>query len=128
MTKLTQQQRREKKKHNNSDNNELHEEYVSSNIKFVYPNANVINMTSAIHSYENVISNAKKLIEFTKDDNNIIMAYNINTLNFTKFYSCYMSLKNVPVHTWPKIDDDCIVMLVRSSGVVLAPKTYTCQF
>ena len=64
----------------------------------------------------------QKLIEFTKDDNNIIMAYNINTLNFTKFYSCYMSLKNVPVHTWPKIDDDCLVMLVRSSGVVLAPK------
>ena len=59
MTKLTQQQRREQKKHNNSDNNELHEEYVSSNIKFVYPNANVINMTSAIHPYENVISNAK---------------------------------------------------------------------
>ena len=46
MTKPTQQQRREKKKqckqtHNNSDNYELHvsehDEYVSSNIKFVYP-------------------------------------------------------------------------------------------
>ena len=130
MTKPTQQQRREKKKqckqtHNNSDNYESHvsehEEFVSSNIKFVYPNANVINMTSVIHSYENVISNVKKLNEFTKDDNNIIIVFNINTHNFTKFYSCYMSLKKVPVHTWSKIDDDIIVMLVRSNGVVLCP-------
>ena len=79
-------------------------------------------MTLAIQSFSNVISNAKKLIDYTKDDNNIIMAYNINTLNFAKFYSCYMSLKNVPVHTWPKINENCLVMLVRSNGVILVPK------
>ena len=33
-----------------------------------------------------------------------------------------MSLKKVPVHTWPKIDDNTIVMLVRSNSAVLAPK------
>ena len=33
-----------------------------------------------------------------------------------------MSLKKVPVHAWYKIDDDIIVMLVRSNGVILAPK------
>ena len=27
----------------------------------------------------------------------------------------------MPVHTWPKIDDDIIVMLVRSNGVVICP-------
>ena len=131
MTKPTQQQRREKKKqckqtHNNSDNYKSHvseyEDFVSSNIKSVYPNANVINMTSVIHSYENVISNVKKLSEYTRDDNNIIIVYNINILHFTKFYSCYMSLKKEPVHTWSKIDDDIIVMLVRSNNVILAPK------
>ena len=67
-----------KKKHTNSDHNEIHlidpENYVLSNIKFQYPNVNVINMTLAIQSFSNVISNAKKLIEYTKDDNNIIMA------------------------------------------------------
>ena len=95
MTKPTQQQRRDKKKqckqtHNNSDNHvshvSEHEEFVSSNIKYVYPNVNVINMTSAIHSYENVISNVKQLDEYTKYDNNIIIVFNINIvflLNFT---------------------------------------------
>ena len=131
MTKPTQQQRREKKKqckqtHNNSDNYESHvsehEEFVSSNIKFVYPNANVINMTSVIHSYENVISNVKKLNEFTKDDNNIIIVFNINTHNFTKFHSCYMRLKKVSTATWPQINDNIAVMLIRSNGVILCPK------
>ena len=131
MTKPTQQQRREQKKqckqtHNNSDNHESHvsehEEFVSSNIKFVYPNANVINMTSVIHSYENVISNVETLNEFTKDDNNIIIVFNINTHNFTKFHSCYMRLKKVSTVTWPKINDDVAVMLIRSSGVILYPK------
>ena len=98
------------------------EEFVSNNIKFVYPNANVINMTSAIYSYENVIRNVKQLDEYTKDDNNIIIVFNINIDFFTKFYSCYMSLKKVPVHTWSKINDDIIVMLVRSNDTVLAPK------
>ena len=121
MTKLTQQQRREKKKQCKQTHVSEHDEFVSSNIKFVYPNANVINMTDAIHSYENVISHAKKMIEFTKNDNNIIIVYNINTLNFTKFYSCYMSLTNASAHTC-KIDDNIIVMLVRSDGVVLASK------
>ena len=56
MTKLTQQQRRDKKKqckqtHNNSDNHESHEEFISINIKYVYPNVNVINMTPSIQSY-----------------------------------------------------------------------------
>ena len=128
MTKPTQQQRRDKQckqTHNNSDNYESHvsehEEFVSSNIKFVYPNANVINMTSAILSYENAISHAKKMIEFTKNDNNIIIVYNINTFNFTKFYSCYISLTHLSAHTC-KIDDNIIVMLVRSNNVILAPK------
>ena len=99
MTKPTQQQRREKTKQCKQTHVSEHDKFVSSNIKFVYPNANVINMTDVIHSYENVISNAKKLIEFTKDDNNIIIVYNSNTLNFTKFYSCYMSLVNASAHT-----------------------------
>ena len=60
MTKPTQQQRREKKKQCKQTHVSEHDEFVSSNIKFVYPNANVINMTDAIHSYENVISHAKK--------------------------------------------------------------------
>ena len=60
MTKLTQQQRREKKKQCKQTHVSEHDEFVLSNIKFVYPNANVINMTDAIHSYENVISHAKK--------------------------------------------------------------------
>ena len=77
MTKPTQQQRREKKKqckqtHNNSDNYESHvsehEDFVSSNIKYVYPNVNIINMTATTYSSE-------KLSEFTKDDNNIIIVF-----------------------------------------------------
>ena len=136
MTKPTQQQRRDKKKqckqtHNNSDNYESHvsehEEFVSSNIKYVYPNVNIINMTSAIHSYDNVISNAKKLIDFIKDDNNIIIVYNINTLNFTKFRSYYMSSKKVPVHTWPNITDDVAIMLIRSNNVALFSKAEICN-
>ena len=46
MTKLTQQQRREKKKQCKQTHVSEHDEFVSSNIKFVYPNANVINMTA----------------------------------------------------------------------------------
>ena len=133
MTKLTQQQRRDKKKqckqtHNNSESHvSEYEDFVSSNIKSVYPNANLINMTSAIHSCEKVICNVKKLIEFTRDDNNIIIIYNINTLHFTNFYSCYMTLKNVPVYVWSKINDDSIVLLFRSSGIILAPKPEICN-
>ena len=78
-------------------------------------------MTSVIHSCEKVICNAKKLIEFTRDDNNIIIIYNINTLNFTNFYSCYISLMHLSAPAC-KIDDNFIVMLVRSNGVVLCPK------
>ena len=117
-----------KKKHNNSDNNESHvseHEELTSNIKYVYPNVNIKNMTSAIRSYENVISNTKKLIEFTKDENNIIIAYNINTPHFTNFYYCYMSLKHVPTNAWHKIDDEIIVMLIRSNSLVLVPKAET---
>ena len=132
MTKPTQQQRRENKKqckqtHNNSDNHESHvsehEEFVSSNIKYVYPNVNVINMTSAIHSYENVISNVKQLDEYTKDDNHIIIVFNINIDNFTKFHSCYMRLKKVSVATWPTINDNIAVMLIRSNNILVCPKS-----
>ena len=125
MTKLTQQQRRDKKKqtHNNFESHvSEYEDFVSSNIKSVYPNVNIINMTSDIELSENVCSNTKKLVEFTKDDNNIIAVYNINTINFTNFYSCYMTLTDMPSYTWPKINVDCVVMLVRSNGVILVPK------
>ena len=130
MTKPTQQQRRDKKKqtHNNSESHvSEYEDFVSSNIKSVYPNVNIINMTSAIHSYDNVISNAKKLIDFIKDDNNIIIVYNINTLNFTKFRSYYMSSKKVPVHTWPNITDNVAIMLIRSNNVALFSKAEICN-
>ena len=86
MTKPTQQQRREKNKHCKQTHVCEHDEFVSSNINYVYPNANVINMTSAIYSYENVIRNVKQLDEYTKDDNNTIIVFNINIvflLNFT---------------------------------------------
>ena len=130
MTKQTQQQRREKKKlskqtHDNSDNHESHvsehEEFVSSNIKYVYPNANVINMTSVIHSSKNVLSNVENLNEFTKDDNNIIIVFNINTPNFTKFYYCYMEWKNVPTSLFPKVKDNIAFLIVRGSNVILYP-------
>ena len=95
-------------------------------IKKKNPNVNVINITLA---YENVISNVEKLSEFTKDDNNIIIINNNNTINFTKFYSYYMDLHKVPSHAWSKIDDNIIVMLVRSNAVILAqkPETYNCE-
>ena len=63
MTKPTQQQRREKKKqtHNNLNNRDVseHNNYMSSNIKNIYPNVNVIFI---ILAYENLISNIKKTI------------------------------------------------------------------
>ena len=130
MTKLTQQQRRDKKKqtHNNFESHvSEYEDFVSSNIKSVYPNVNIINMTSDIELSENVCSNTKKLVEFTKDDNNIIAVYNINTINFTNFCSYYMSSKKVQVHTWPNITDDVAIMLIRSNNVAFFSKAEICN-
>ena len=128
MTKLTQQQRREQKTHNNLNNRDVseHNNYMSSNIKNIYPNVNVIFI---ILAYENVISNIKKLYEFTKDDNNIIIINNNNTIHFTKFYSYYMDLHKVPSHAWSKIDDNISVMLVRGTAIILAQKSeiYNCE-
>ena len=121
MTKPTQQQRREKKKqtHNNSDNYESHvsehEEFVSSNIKYVYPNVNIINMTATTYSSE-------KLSEFTKDDNNIIIVFNINNQTEIKsVYSNYMIWKRVPIVFWEKDIGDIAFMIVRGSSVILYP-------
>ena len=142
MTKPTQKQRREKNKqckqtHNNSDNHKSHdksdnheshvsghEEFVSSNIKIVYPNVNIINMTDDVfYSTANVISNVEKLNEFTKEDNNIIIVFNINTLMFTNFYSRYMLWKKVPtaVLTTVKDTDNKAFMIVRGGHVILYP-------
>ena len=65
MTKLTQQQRREQKTQNNLNNRDVseHNNYMSSNIKNIYPNVNVIFI---ILAYENVISNIKKLYGFAQ--------------------------------------------------------------
>jgi len=124
MTKPTQQQRRDKKKqckqtHNNSDNYESHvsehEEFVSSNIKSVYPNVNIINMTAKTYSSE-------KLSEFTKDDNNIIIVFNINNQTEIKsVYSNYMIWKRVPIVFWEKDIGDIAFMIVRGSSVILYP-------
>ena len=120
MTKPTQQQ--STLKMINSKNQELYKDLVYENIKSVYPDVNIINMTYAIHSYKNVISNVKQMNELTKHDNNIIIVFNINTLNFTKFHSRYMRLNKVSSITWPKIDDDVAVMLIRSIAVILYSK------
>ena len=127
MTKLTQQQRRDKNKqckqtHNNSDNHESHEEFISINIKYVYPNVNVINMTPSIQSYTNVISNVKRLNEFTKDDNNIIIIFNINTQMLNTFYSNYMELNKIPMAVLEEVKDDIALMIIRGSTILLYPK------
>ena len=120
MTKLTQQQRREKKKqckqtHNNSDNPESYKDLVFANIKLVYPNVNIINMTATTYS-------SKKLSEFTKDDNNIIMVFNINNQTEIKsVYSNYMIWKRVPIVFWEKDIGDIAFMIVRGSSVILYP-------
>ena len=120
MTKLTQQQRRETKKQCtpkiiNSDNPESYNDLVFANIKLVYPNVNIINMTATTYSSE-------KLSEFTKDDNNIIIVFNINNQTEIKsVYSNYMIWKRVPIVFWEKDIGDIAFMIVRGSSVILYP-------
>ena len=94
-----------------------YEGIVTDSIKQVYPNAKVINMTAVIQASYNFNTNAKQLLEYTKDDNNFIVVYNFNTNQLNKFHSMYMTLKRVPLTAIHPVLNHIAVVLVRGETV-----------
>ena len=119
MTKSTPKQRRENKP--NKVINHEHEQLVSNTIKYVYPDANVINMTTSIHSSDDILISVKKLNKFLQDNNNIIIIFNINTQIVNDFYSNYIQWKKAPTAICQEVKDNIALMIVRGSNVLLYP-------
>jgi hypothetical protein len=90
------------------------EQILINTLKEIYPGVSVINMTKDVYSTSSLIHDVKQLNELTRDDNNIMIINNVDSVRFNEFYNGYMDFKGCPKQARDVIGEGFTHMLVRA--------------
>jgi archaellum biogenesis ATPase FlaH len=91
-------------------------EELTYNINHLYPDVNVIDMTTDIYTADNedkYNNNLKKIKDLSADSNNFVIIFNINTITLSRFFDTLMVQRKVPKRAYENVTDDDDFLLFR---------------
>jgi hypothetical protein len=98
---------------------------MTYNINHLYPDVNVIDMTTDIYiadDEDKYNNNLKKLDELTLDINNFVIIFNINPLILSRFYALRMAKLSIPTRGYENVTDDDELIVFRNAKALVCPK------
>ncbi len=107
------------------NNNQNRFEEMTYNINHLYPDVNVIDMTTDIYTADNedeYNNNLNKLKELTLDINNFVIILNTNQIILRRFFNAYAARLSIPEQKHNNVVFETELLLFRNSKAFVCPK------